>query len=296
MPSNHARTWLKPADARLMSSHATRGPAKRVVSGAAETERVINRRLGKVHRRLRVLARLTQTDLSARSGVSPEKIARIERDALGSLRFDDVERSLAALGAELEVRVRYRGAEAERVLDELHARITALVVAVLRRHGWETRVEVTFSEYGERGSYDVLAWHPSAHVLLVVEVKSELPSVEGTLRPLDAKVRLARKVAREQFGWHARMVGRVLVLPEDRTARRAVERHAMVLRSALPSASREFRSWLRSPATPVAAIWFVSQPAGHSWMRNPSAVQRVRPSRPSTAPTSVTLRPADLPT
>ena len=239
--------------------------------------RVINRRVGKVHRRLRVHACLTQEELAVKSGVSPEKISRIEADLLDALRFEDVERSLGALGAELEVRARYRGAEAERVLDEGHARIVALVVAVLRRHGWDARVEVTYSEWGERGSYDVLAWHPAARVLLVVEVKSELPSVEGTLRPMDVKVRLARKVAGERFGWRPLIVGRVLVLPEDRTARRAVDRHGTVLRAALPAASREFRSWLRSPSKAIAAIWLVSPPAGQSWRRNPSAVRRARP-------------------
>ncbi|CAN5762225.1 hypothetical protein BH24CHL5_BH24CHL5_04220 [soil metagenome] len=242
---------------------------------------MINRRVGKVHRRLRMLARLTQKDLSHKSGVSVEKIARIEADLLEALRLKDVERSLGALGAELEVRVRYRGAEADRVLDELHARIVALVVAVLQRHGWEARVEVTYSEFGERGSYDILAWHRAARILLVVEVKSELPSVEGTLRPLDAKVRLARKVADARFGWQALAVSRVLVLPEDRTARRAVDRHATVLRAALPAASRKFRGWLRAPSMPIAAIWFVSQPQGRSWLRNPSSVSRVRSTKRS---------------
>jgi hypothetical protein len=33
-------------------------------------------------------------------------------------------------------------------------------------------------------------------MLLVIEVKSELGSIEGTLRPLNVKVRLAREVAR----------------------------------------------------------------------------------------------------
>lgn len=192
------------------------------------------------------------------------------------LRFEDVERSLAALGAELEVRVNYRGAEADRVLDEGHARLVALIVTVLRRYGWDARVEVTFSEYGERGSYDILAWHPKALVVLVIEVKSELPSVEGTLRPMDVKVRLAHKTARDRFGWRPRLVARVLVLPEDRTARRAVERHATVLRAVLPATSRQIRSWLNAPRGPLAGIWFVSAPGGRGWRRNPSSVRRVR--------------------
>ena len=256
---------------------------KSVISGAGHTVSVINRRVGKVHRRLRIRARLTQEGLAKESGVSPEKISRIEADLLEALRFEDVERSLGALGAELEVRARYRGAEADRLLDEGHARLVAFVVDVLRRHGWDARVEVTYSEWGERGSYDVLAWYPAARVLLVVEVKSELPSVEGTLRPMDAKLRLARKVAGERFGWQPLIVGRVLVLPEDRSARRAVDRHATVLRQALPADSRAFRSWLRAPSEPIAAVWFVSDPSKRGWQRNSSAVHRVRRPRAATS-------------
>ena len=256
---------------------------KSAISGGGQTVSVINQRVGKVHRRLRVRARLTQEELAKESGVSPEKISRIEADVLDALRFQDVDRSLGALGAELEVRARYRGAEADRLLDEGHARIVALVVDVLRRHGWDARVEVTYSEWGERGSYDVLAWHPAARVLLVVEVKSELPGVEGTLRPMDVKVRLAPKVAGERFGWRPLIVGRVLVLPEDRTVRRAVDRHATVLRAALPVDSRAFRSWLRAPSVPIAAIWFVSDPSRRGWQRNPSAVHRIRRLRATTS-------------
>jgi hypothetical protein len=237
---------------------------------------MINRRVGRVHRRLRQRARLTQKVLSEKCGVPRWKIGKIEADLLDQLRFEEVERSLAALGAELEVRARYRGAEAERLLDEIHARIVRRVVELLRRYGWQTRVEITFSEWGERGSYDILAWHPASMALIVVEVKSELGSIEGTLRPMDVKVRLARTIALDRFGWRARLVAQVLVLPEDRSARRAVARHETVLRAALPATSRQLRSWLRRPHKSIGAIWFVSAPGGHAWPRNPSSVQRVR--------------------
>ena len=237
---------------------------------------MINRRVGKVHRRLRQRARLTQKAMSAKCGVPRWKIGLLEADAIERLRVDEVERCLAALGAELELRVRYRGAAADRLIDEAHARLVARILEVLQRAGWEARVEVTFSEWGERGSIDILAWHAGAATLLVVEVKSEIAAIEGTLRPLDVKVRLARDVAIKRFGWRARLVGRVLVLPEDNTARRAVDRHADVLRSALPSTSREIRSWLHQPDSVIAGIWFISAPSGTAWSRSPSSVQRVR--------------------
>lgn len=237
---------------------------------------MINRRIGRVHRTLRQRAHLTQQELSAKCGVVRWKIGRLEADAIDRLRFDEVERCMAALGAELEVRVRYRGAEVDRLIDEVHSMLAARVVQVLGRNGWHVQTEVTFSEWGERGSYDILAWHAQSRTLLVIEVKSELASVEGTLRQLDVKVRLAQAVARKRFGWQARRAARVLVLPEDRTARRQVTTNATLLRASLPATSRQIRSWLRSPAESLSGIWFVSGSDGRPWPRNPSSVRRVR--------------------
>src|SRR5829696_10081033 len=114
-------------------------------------------------------------------------------------------------------------------MDEGHATLVGRAVEMLQSLGWETRSEVSFSVYGERGSIDVLAWHAPTRTLLVVEVKSELNSVEETLRVHDAKLRLAPRIAAERFGWHAIATARVLVLPDLSTARRRVARHRAVL-------------------------------------------------------------------
>lgn len=239
---------------------------------------MLNRRIGDVHRRLRQRARLTQRDLSAKSGVPRWRIGKLEANEFARLHFDEVERSLSALGAELEIRVMYRGAAVDRLLDEGHAALVGRVVELLGSLGWEVRVEVAFNVFGDRGSYDILAWLPTARALLVIEVKTELASIEGTLRPLDVKVRLAAKVARERFGWNPQCVGRALVMPEMRSARRAVELHGAVLRAQLPQTSRQLHSWLRAPVGPIGAVWFVSLPGGADWPTNPSAVRRVRPT------------------
>lgn len=248
---------------------------------------MINRRVGRIHRRLRQRAGLTQKALSVKAGVGRWRIGRLEADQIEGLRLEEVERCLAALGAELEVRVSYRGAAVDRLIDEVHAQVAARVVEILSRYGWQVQAEVTFSEWGERGSYDILAWHPGTRTLLVIEVKSELASVEGTLRPLDVKVRLARDVASKRFGWQARAVGSVMVLPEDRSARRQVAANATLLRAALPATSRPIRAWLRSPAGSISGIWFVSRGDGRPWPRNPSAVRRVRARRGAAIPANV---------
>lgn len=140
-------------------------------------------------------------------------------------------------------------------------------------------VEVSYAHFGERGAIDLLCWHTSSGTLLVVEIKTELASVEGLLRPLDAKVRLAPVIGRERFGWQARVVSRVVVLPEESTVRRTVRRHAPVLTVALPARSRSVRAWLRGPVARMAGIWFLSPDHRASTIRNPSSIRRIRPSR-----------------
>jgi hypothetical protein len=201
---------------------------------------------------------------------------RLEAADIDNLRLGEIDRCFAALEARLDLRAWYHGAAADRLLDEGHAELVGLCVEILRAFGWLVQVEVSFSDFGDRGTIDILAWHAASRSLLVVEVKSELGSIEGTLRPLDIKFRLASKIARERFGWQPVTVGRIVVLPEDRTARRLVTRHAAVLRASLPAGSRDVRSWLRSPSGTMGRIWFLSDVGSPDLKRNPSAIRRVR--------------------
>jgi transcriptional regulator with XRE-family HTH domain len=241
--------------------------------------RVDRFRIGRLHRSLRHRARLTQEQLGETAGVAPWKIKRIEAGELDRLRLGDISSSFSALSADFEYLVRYRGAAADRLLDEGHARLVGLIVDLLKLHGWEVRIEVSYSSFGERGSIDVLAWHAAERVLVVIEVKTEFGALESTLRTFDAKVRLAPGIAAKRFAWHARSIGQMLVLPEDRTARRRVDRHATVLRMSLPAGSRELRSWVARPSGSIAGIWFLTIPGLSNVTRNPSSIRRVRHSR-----------------
>jgi transcriptional regulator with XRE-family HTH domain len=238
------------------------------------------RRLGAAFRALRVRQQRTQEEAARAAGLSRAKVSQLENDRHQKLTLPEVERAFAALGARLVVSAQWNGAALDRLLDETHARLAGLVARVLDAASWELRLEVSFSEFGERGSIDILAWQPAARVLLVVEVKSELASIDGLLRPLDVKVRLARRIAAERFEWHATsLVGRVVVLPEDSTQRRLVARHAVVLATALPARSREVRRWLRQPTGPLSGLCFLSAAQTVDATRNPSAVRRVRHRR-----------------
>ena len=90
----------------------------------------------------------------------------------------------------------------------------------LRGLAFATMTEVTFSEWGERGSIDVFAHNRELEAVVVGEAKSEWGSVEETLRALDTKTRLANKIATKTLGWNPRHVATLLVFPEDSTARR----------------------------------------------------------------------------
>jgi len=242
---------------------------------------VIPQQLGRAHRALRYRLALRQQDVADQSGVSRAKVSRLERGWLAGLTIDDIERCFSVLGARLELRASWQGAALDRLIDEGHARLGGQAAGVLRGFGWQVAAEVTFSRYGERGSIDLLAWHASAAVLLVVEIKTEIGSIDGLLRPLDVKTRLAASVAAERFGWQAARVARVVVLPENRTARAAAERHRAILSAALPARSREVRSWLAHPTGSIAGLWFLSADSSVSVTRNPSSIRRVR--RPRTA-------------
>jgi DNA-binding XRE family transcriptional regulator len=163
----------------------------------------------------------------------------------------------AALGARLTVRMLFQGEGLDRLRDRRHAALVEWLVAKLRREGWEVATEVSFNVYGERGSIDILAFHPATGALLVVEVKSVVPDIGGMLMTLDRKVRLAAQVAREQLGWQATSVSRLLVLPEDRTARRRVAQHATTFETTFPARNVVVRRWLRSPNGPLAGLLFV---------------------------------------
>jgi hypothetical protein len=119
-------------------------------------------------------------------------------------------------------------------------------------------VEASYSVFGERGSIDILAGMADRRAVLVEEIKTSLVSLEATLRKLDEKVRLVtERLCRERFGWSPRSVGRMLVLPDDTSARRAVARRAGTLEVALPASGTVVRRWLRTPEGNVAGILFV---------------------------------------
>lgn len=131
------------------------------------------------------------------------------------------------------------------------------VARLLREAGWEVMPEATFAVGGERGSVDILAWHPATRTLLVVEVKTVVPDLQVMFVALDRKVRLAPQIAR-RFGWTPLAVGSVLVLPEDSTARRRIAAHRATFDSRLPDRTVRVRRWVVAPAGSIRGLWFLA--------------------------------------
>lgn len=152
------------------------------------------------------------------------------------------------------------------------------MVEILGVAGWQMRVEVSYSHFGERGSMDILAWHEASRTLLVIEIKSELTSVESTLRKPDEKERLAPMVSAERFGWRPRAMGVLLVVRESSADRARAGRPASLLSAAVPTRSVAVKAWLRRPEGGLRGLWFLSSADGGGGMRPGGGVDRVRRS------------------
>jgi transcriptional regulator with XRE-family HTH domain len=206
-------------------------------------------RFGLGLRALRLRRGLSQQQLATRSRISRSVIWRIERGSADRVAVHTLVEVAAALGARVDLRLLWQGEGLDRLLDARHARLVELVVTLLGSNGWDAATEVSFNIRGERGSIDVLAYHRPTRCVLVVEVKSVVPDIQAMLHGLDRKGRLAPGIAGER-GWTLRSVTKVLVLPDDRTARRRVEAHAATIRAALPARTVTMRAWIRSPEAP----------------------------------------------
>src|SRR6266566_7342724 len=144
-------------------------------------------RFGRQFRALRLRKGLRQEDVGRIAKLSRPLISRIDRGRIDNIQLGQLERAAAALGATLDLRLRWNGEQLDRLLDEAHARLVELVVSSLRETSWKVSVEVSFSVWGERGSIDVFAFHPPTGIVLVVEIKSVVPDSQQMLHALDRK-------------------------------------------------------------------------------------------------------------
>ena len=230
--------------------------------------------VGRILRALRRRRGWRQIDLAARAGISQRHISSIERGHLDGASLRTIRRVFAALEGRVEAVAIWRGADLDRLIDEDHARVVGAAARRLEASGWIVRLEVTYSEYGERGSIDILGLRPVERACLVVEVKAAIGSAESTGRKLDEKARLAPTIVASREGWRPTTVGRVLVVPDTTSLRRLFAREPILARM-LPVDAATVRRWVRRPLGPLAATWFLSGSTQSAGRRG----SRVRPPR-----------------
>jgi transcriptional regulator with XRE-family HTH domain len=219
---------------------------------------VDRQRFGRSVRALRQRLGWRQSDLAGRCGLAQATVSRIERGRVEGTPIGPLEGLIVALGGELEVRVRWRGEELDRLLDSAHAAINERIVEMLLAAGWDCAAEVTFCIGREMGSVDVLAWHRPTGRLLVVETKSVVPDLQAMLGSLDRKVRLGPAIA-AQRGWRATGVAKAIALAATAANRGRARRFGATLGAVLPQDGRELRRWVADPAGPCpAALWFIT--------------------------------------
>lgn len=230
--------------------------------------------VGRLLRMVRIRRGWRLRDVADRSGLSA---ATIGRNELGSISSVLVLRAHAAvLDLRVEWRVAGRGADVARLLDEEHAAIVEALAASLAGAGWQVEAEASYSEYGERGRVDLLAFSPATNVLAVIEVKTELADLQELFGSLSAKVRLAPGLGRRK-SWPASRAVTVLAVAATARNRSIVSVH--------PALFSPFdRRWLRGHRLPRfeadrLLLWIPASAAGRrSWLAGRRRVrQKIAP-------------------
>jgi transcriptional regulator with XRE-family HTH domain len=236
-------------------------------------------RLGAVLRAVRIRRRLRQRDVAIRAGVSDVTVSRIERGQIDPIPFGTVSRVAAVLEIRVDFRAWSRYGDLDRLVNQRHNQLSEEVLGILERAGgWTVRAEVSFAIFGDRGSVDLLAWHPQMTSLLVVELKTEIVDPGEVLATLDRKRRLAGQIV-ARFGWTPAQTSVALVVSASSTNRRRLSAHARTVRSVLPDSTRRWSAFLRTPSGELAAVVFVpDRPPGTTGPRTTST-RRVIPRR-----------------
>lgn len=206
----------------------------------------------------------------------------VERGHLDRVPLGTLRKVAAVLEIRLPIEPSWRGGRIERVISGRHAAMEERITAMLVAAGWEVRPEASFNHFGERGVIDLVAWHPGHRTLLLVEIKTELVDPSGLLLVADRRRRLASVIARDS-GWKPAIVAQWVVLADGRTNHRRVAEHRTLLRAAFPADGRSIPGWLRDPASPIDALWFLPDAAGRSTGRTSQGPNRV-PTRPALPP------------
>ena len=230
-------------------------------------------RVGALIAAVRTHLGLRQADVAELAGVGEKVVSLLERGRFEAVSVRGQRRVCRALGIDADLRLSWRGGLGDRLIDRVHAGVVEAVTATLTACRWEPSPEFTFNSFGERGSVDVLAWHPAARALLIVEVKSRITDIQSLLMSMSRKVRLVPGIAAEQRGWERRLLGHVVALPDSHANRAVVAAHRTTFDAAFPGRTVQCRRWLDKPVGDFAGLWFLP--------RMPQAPPTTHSSRPT---------------
>ncbi|HUG47551.1 MAG TPA: helix-turn-helix transcriptional regulator [Candidatus Limnocylindria bacterium] len=200
--------------------------------------RALRSRVASVVRETRHALGWSQAELARRGGVSQSTVSRIEKGSIERLTFETAATVLETLGVQvsLEARTPLLG-DRQRQRDAAHARCVQYVARRLERLGWLVATEVEVLDGRFRGWIDVLAYRPSDGMLLLIEIKTDLPDIGAVMRQQSWYERLAWAAAR-RAGWKPRrMASALLVLATARNRDRLAE-NGELLRRAFPQPAR----------------------------------------------------------
>jgi hypothetical protein len=212
----------------------------------------------------------------APASVDQKVVSLLEQGQFERVSVERFRRVCAALQIEPVLELRWRGGLGDRLIDREHARIVEAVVAELARLGWETTPEFTFSVYGERGSVDILAWHPGRRALLLIEVKTRLTDLQRLLMSLSRKLRLVPALVADERGWQRAALGHLVAILDTRVNRSTVERHQATFAATFPARTAQVRAWLRTPVGDLAGLWFLA--LRRETHPKEQSAQRIRPA------------------
>jgi transcriptional regulator with XRE-family HTH domain len=233
---------------------------------------------GSVVRALRLRRGWSQAELAVSAGVTRSLVSVIERGQADRTTVQTIRRVSSALGVSVSLAPSWRGAELAKLLDAAHAVVVGAVVKRLDDAHWTIRPEHTFSIWGERGSIDILGWHPAARAILCVECKTRIADLQDLLSTMDRKRRLASDIARLE-GWDPAFIGSVLVVPDATWSRNATRRSAALFDVSLPARTIDIRRWLIHPAGDIRGIWFLRNDTGTSRLERRGGEFRARPRK-----------------
>jgi transcriptional regulator with XRE-family HTH domain len=220
--------------------------------------------MGRLLRMLRIRRGWRQSDVAVKARLSPAVIGRHENGAVGSL--STLEKHAAVFGLRLELRLLGRAGHLVRLSDEEHAAIVETMAGWFRAAGFMTETEASFSEWGERGRVDLLAFDPRAGTLVIVEIKTQLLDLQDLFGALNVKERLVQTIA-DRRSWAARRRVTILAVAATAANREIVRTHPALFaaygaerltRAAIEGASNRMLHWV-TPERAERSSWIAGR-------------------------------------